>query len=147
MCMCPLHVLVIHFWLQYYFNYMNLFLLHCLYILYSTRLIFFGLRLWGGSYASDCVNNTTLSFHRLGSLSVSIDDSILNVLHIDLKLICTFWFKLIYLKSIAKQVIPTYINHSQPLIPDGIHLFFERGFERTYLYLGSLGQKVIWSLI
>ena len=37
----------------------------------------------------------------------------------------TAWFKLlIYLRSIAKQVIPTYINHSRPLIPDGIHLFF-----------------------
>jgi len=36
----------------------------------------------------------------------------------------THYFKLIYLKSIAKQVIPTYINHSRPLIPDGIHLFF-----------------------
>ena len=34
------------------------------------------------------------------------------------------WFKLIYTRSIAKQVIPTYINHSRPLIPDGIHLFF-----------------------
>ena len=34
------------------------------------------------------------------------------------------WFKLIYLRSIAKQVIPTYINHSRPLIPDGIHLCF-----------------------
>ena len=38
-----------------------------------------------------------------------------------------FIFKLIYLRSIAKQVIPTYINHSRPLIPDGINLFFERG--------------------
>ena len=35
-----------------------------------------------------------------------------------------FWFKLIYLKSITKQVIPTYINHSRPLIPDDIHLFY-----------------------
>jgi len=34
-------------------------------------------------------------------------------------------FKLIYLRSIAKQVIPTYINHSRPLIPDGIPLFFK----------------------
>jgi len=30
----------------------------------------------------------------------------------------------IYLRFIAKQVIPNYINHSRPLIPDGIHLFF-----------------------
>jgi len=37
------------------------------------------------------------------------------------------WFKLIFLRSIAKQVIPTYIN---PLIPDGIHLFFWTRFER-----------------
>ena len=36
----------------------------------------------------------------------------------------THYFKLIIFKSIAKQVIPTYINHSRPLIPDGIHLFF-----------------------
>jgi len=42
----------------------------------------------------------------------------------------SFLFKLIYLRSIANQVIPTYINHSRPLIPDGIHLFFEWGFER-----------------
>ena len=34
------------------------------------------------------------------------------------------FFKLIYLiRSTAKQVIPTYINHSQPVIPDRIHLF------------------------
>ena len=35
-----------------------------------------------------------------------------------------YLFKLIYLRSIAKQAIPTYINPSRPLIPDGIHLFF-----------------------
>jgi len=35
-----------------------------------------------------------------------------------------FWFKLIYLRSIEKLVILTYINHSRTLIPDGIHLFF-----------------------
>ena len=35
-----------------------------------------------------------------------------------------FFFKLIHLRSIAKQVIPSYINHYRPLIPDGIHLFF-----------------------
>jgi len=34
------------------------------------------------------------------------------------------------LRSIAKQVIPTYINHSRPLIPDGIHLLFWTRFER-----------------
>jgi len=28
---------------------------------------------------------------------------------------------LIYFRSMAKQVILTYVNHSQPLIPDGIH--------------------------
>jgi len=28
-----------------------------------------------------------------------------------------------FLSSIAKQVIPTYITHSRPLIPDGIHQF------------------------
>ena len=33
-------------------------------------------------------------------------------------------FKLIYFRLIAKQVIPTYINLSRPLIPDGIHLIF-----------------------
>jgi len=31
---------------------------------------------------------------------------------------------------IAKQVIPTYISHSRPLIPDGLHLFFGTRFER-----------------
>jgi len=29
--------------------------------------------------------------------------------------------------SIAKQVIPTLVNHSRPLILDGIYLIFERG--------------------
>ena len=41
-----------------------------------------------------------------------------------LNILLFFKFKLIYLRSIAKQVIPTYINHSRPLILDGIHLFF-----------------------
>jgi len=36
--------------------------------------------------------------------------------------IITHLFILIYLRSIAKQVIPTYIYHSRPLIPDGIPL-------------------------
>ena len=40
-----------------------------------------------------------------------------------------FCFKLIYLRSIAKQVIPTYINHSRPLISDDIHLFFNEVWE------------------
>ena len=40
------------------------------------------------------------------------------------------WFKLIYLRSIAKQVILTYINHYRPLIPDDIHLFFWTRLER-----------------
>ena len=40
------------------------------------------------------------------------------------------WFKLINLRSIAKQVIPTYINRSRPLIPDGIHLIFWTRFEK-----------------
>jgi len=31
--------------------------------------------------------------------------------------------KIILFYSIAKQFIPTYINHTRPLIPDGIHLF------------------------
>ena len=31
------------------------------------------------------------------------------------------------LRSIAKQIILTYINHSRPIIPDEIHLIFERG--------------------
>ena len=57
-------------------------------------------------------------------------------------------FKLIYLRSIAKQVIPTYINHSRPLIPDGIHLFFERGLRgersQTCPYMLSAKQGSIW---
>ena len=36
----------------------------------------------------------------------------------------SLFFKLISLRSIAKQVMPTYINHSGPLIPDKIHLIF-----------------------
>ena len=40
------------------------------------------------------------------------------------------WFILIYLRSIAKQVIPTYINHFRLLIPDGIHLMFLTKWER-----------------
>ena len=59
-----------------------------------------------------------------------------------------FLFKLIYLRSIAKQVIPTYINHSRPLIPDGIHLFFERGLRgerrQTCPYMLSAKQGSIW---
>ena len=39
------------------------------------------------------------------------------------------WVKLIYLRSIAKQVIPTYINHSRPLIPDCIPFFFNDVWE------------------
>ena len=39
-------------------------------------------------------------------------------------LLYLFLFKLIYLRPIANQVIPTYINHSRPLISDGIHHFF-----------------------
>jgi len=34
---------------------------------------------------------------------------------------CHSLFKLIHLRSIAKQVSPTYVNHSRPLIPGGIH--------------------------
>jgi len=56
-----------------------------------------------------------------------------------LKVLLQYWFKLIYLRSIAKQVIPTYINHSRPLIPDGIHLsFFWTRFER---YITISGRK------
>jgi len=40
------------------------------------------------------------------------------------------WFKLIYLRSIAKEVVPTYINHSRSLIPDEIQLIFLTRFER-----------------
>ena len=45
--------------------------------------------------------------------------------------------------SIAKQVIPTYINHSRSLIPDEIHLFFERGLrgERSQTYPNTLSAK------
>jgi len=56
-----------------------------------------------------------------------------------LLLIFIYLFKLIYLRPIAKQVIPTYIYHSRPLISDGIHhfffsFFFERGLrgERSH---------------
>jgi len=64
--------------------------------------------------------------------------------------ITLFKFKLIYLRSIAKQVIPTYINHSRPLIPDGFHrsLFFERGLRgersQTCPYMLSAEQRSIW---
>jgi len=33
-------------------------------------------------------------------------------------------FELIYFRSIAKQVVPTYIKHSRLIIPDGIHIIF-----------------------
>ena len=39
------------------------------------------------------------------------------------------WFILIYLRSIAKQVIPIYINHSRQLFPDEISLFFNTVWE------------------
>ena len=38
---------------------------------------------------------------------------------------------LIHLRSISKQVISTYIKQSRPLIPDGIHLNFERGLREA----------------
>jgi len=48
----------------------------------------------------------------------------------------------------VKQVIPTYIYHSRPLIPDGIHLFFERGLRgersQTCPYMLSAKQGSIW---
>ena len=50
-----------------------------------------------------------------------------------------------------KQVIPTYINHSRPLIPAGIHLFLSTRFERrtisrsqTCPYMLSAKQGNIW---
>ena len=59
-----------------------------------------------------------------------------------------FKFKLIYLRSFAKQVIQTYINRSRPLIPDGIHLIFERGLRgkrsQTCPYILSAKQWSIW---
>jgi len=53
----------------------------------------------------------------------------MHFVHVD-NLTYLIWFKLIYLSSITKQVIPTYINHPRPLIPDGIHLLFWTRFER-----------------
>ena len=60
-----------------------------------------------------------------------------------------FKLKLIYLRSSAKQVIPTYINYSRPLIPDGINLFFieqdlrgERN--QTCPYMLSAKEGNIW---
>jgi len=54
-----------------------------------------------------------------------------------------------FLMSIAKQIIPTYINHSRPLIQDGIHLFFERGLRweqsQTCPYMLSAKQDNIWN--
>jgi len=35
-----------------------------------------------------------------------------------------YFLKLVYLRSIAKQVIPSYISNSWPLIMDGIWLMF-----------------------
>ena len=45
-------------------------------------------------------------------------------------------------------LIPTYINHSRPLIPNGIHLFFERGLRgdgsQTCPYMLGDKQGSIW---
>ena len=58
------------------------------------------------------------------------------------------YFKLVYLRLIAKQVITTYINPSRPLIADGIHIIFERGLSgeksQTYPYILSAKQGIIW---
>ena len=63
-------------------------------------------------------------------------------------MIITTWFKLIYLRSIAKQVIPTYINCSRPLIPDEIHLIFEQVLRgdrsQTYPCMLSAKQGSTW---
>jgi len=60
----------------------------------------------------------------------------------------SIYFKLIYLRSIAKQVIPTYINCSRPLISDGIHLIFKRGLRgkrsQALPYILSAKQGSIW---
>ena len=51
----------------------------------------------------------------------------------------------LYLWSIAKQIIPTYISHSRPLFPDGIYLIFLTKFEREKPDL-SLYIHVNWTL-
>jgi len=59
-------------------------------------------------------------------------------------------FILINLRSIAKQLITTYIIHSWPIIPIGIHLFFKRGLGREwgqncrYIVMLSAKQGSIW---
>ena len=47
--------------------------------------------------------------------------------------------------SISKQMIQTYINHSRRLIPDGIHLVFERGLrgEKSQFYPYMLSAKQV----
>ena len=53
-------------------------------------------------------------------------------------------FKLIYLRSIAKQGIPTFIIHPRTLIPDGIHLFFLNEVSETSLS-NAIAYKQIYS--
>jgi len=57
-------------------------------------------------------------------------------------------FILIYLWSIAKQMIPTYINPSLLLIPREIHLISKRKLRgersQTYSNMPSAKQKSIW---
>ena len=52
-----------------------------------------------------------------------------------------------YLRSIAKQIITTYINHSQAFISDGMSLNFVTRFEKREkpdLYMLSAKQGSIW---
>jgi len=55
-------------------------------------------------------------------------------------------FKRIYLRSSSKQVIPTYINHSRPLNPEGFFSLFEGGLKgetrQTYLYMPRANKKI-----
>jgi len=62
-----------------------------------------------------------------------------------------FWKSITSVFSVSKfqflqQVTTIYINHSRPIIPDGIHLLFWKRFERsqTYSYMLSAKQGSIW---
>ena len=69
--------------------------------------------------------------------------------HLPSLFIYLFFFKLIYIRSIAKQVTLTYINRSRPLIPGEIHfILFERGLRgersQTCPHMLSAKQGSIW---
>ena len=96
----------------------------------ATNLFNFILKLW-----------TNMSEEEFSVLQASVTPLVVDTLEAVSKV--SNLFILIFLRSIVKQVIRIYINHSRPLILDGIHLIFEQGLKtKTYPYMLSANQEV-----